>query len=160
MKRYILAILMAWILFIGVDFLFHASIFASLWKEEILIFKSPENLALLIPIGYISFLLLTILIGYLFFRIFKTKPSLKNTLEFALVFGILFSVSNLLGLYSYIKIPLKHLLLFHLIYFIEILVLTLSLHFIRFSTNLNRSIWLTVLIFFILIITGIVIQNV
>ena len=160
MKRYALAILMAWIIFIGVDFLFHASIFASLWKEEIAIFKSLENLSLLIPVGYVSFLLLTILIGYLFFRIFSTKPPIKDTLEFALIFGILFSLSNLLGLFSFIAIPLKHLLLINLIYFIEIIFVTLCLHFIAFSINLKRSIWLTVFAFFILIITGFVIQNV
>ena len=67
MKRYVLAILMAWIIFIGVDFLFHASIFESLWKEKLAIFKSLEDLTILIPVGYVSFLLLTILIGYLFF---------------------------------------------------------------------------------------------
>lgn len=159
-KRYVIAILIAWILFIGVDFLFHASILASLWKEDIAIFKSLENLSLLIPAGYISFLLLTVLIGYLFFRIFKIKPPIKEAFNFALIFGILFSLSNLLGLFSYIAIPLKYLLLFNLVYFIEIIVVTLSLYFIVFSTNLKKVIWLSTLIFFILFITGIVIQNV
>ena len=159
-NRYLTAILLAWILFIGVDFLFHASIFASLWKEDIAIFKSLENLSLLIPTGYISFLLLTVLIGYLFFRLFKIKPQIKEAIKFALIFGILFSLSNLLGLFSYLAIPLKYLLLFNLVYFIEIIVVTLSLYFIAFSTHLKKMVWLSVFIFFILLIVGIVIQNV
>ncbi|MGZ5221273.1 MAG: hypothetical protein ACXWWD_05625 [Chitinophagaceae bacterium] len=159
-KRYVLAILIAWILFIGVDFLFHASIFASLWKEDIAIFKSLESLSLLIPAGYLSFLLITILIGYLFFRIFEIKPPLKEAFKFALIFGILFSLSNLLGLFSYIAIPVKQLLLFNLVYFIEIIVVTLSLYFIVFSVSLKKVIWRSSLIFITLIIAGIVIQNV
>ena len=104
--------------------------------------------------------MLTVLIGYLFFRIFKIKPQIKEAFKFALIFGILFSLSNLLGLFSYIAIPLKHLLLFNLVYFIEIIVVTLSLYFTVFSTNLKKVIWLSTLIFFILLISGIVIQNV
>ena len=86
MKRYVLAIFLAWIIFIGMDFLFHASIFASLWKEEIAIFKSPEDLLFLIPVGYVSFLLLTILIGYLFFRILKRSIWLTIFVFFILIF--------------------------------------------------------------------------
>lgn len=160
MKRFVIAILIAWMLFIGVDFLFHASIFASLWKENIAAFKSLKNLAILIPAGYLSFLLLTVLIGYLFFRIFKIKPPIKEAFTFALIFGILFSLSNLLGLFSYVTIPLKHLILFNFVYFIEIVVVTLSFYYTLFSVSLKKVIWMSILIFFILIISGIIIQNV
>jgi hypothetical protein len=160
MKRRLVAILLAWMLFIGVDFLFHASLFATLWKEDIPAFKSLENLALLIPSGYFSFFILTTLIGYLFFKIFKEKPAIKEVVKFGLIFGFLFSLSNLLGLFSYIAIPLKQLLLFNLVYFIEIIVVTLSINFIVFSTNLKKSIWLSVLTFIGLLIIGIVIQNI
>jgi hypothetical protein len=159
-KRFVIAILVAWLLFIGVDFLFHASLFASLWKEDLPALKSLDNLALLIPAGYTSFLLLTVLIGYLFFRIFERRPPIKEVFKFALVFGALFSLSNLLGLFSYIAIPFKHLLLFNLVYFIEIIVVTLSLYTIVFSANIKKSIWRSALIFIILFISGIIIQNV
>jgi len=151
---------MAWMLFIGVDFLFHASIFASLWKEDIAIFKSTKELTILIPIGYLSFLFLSVLIGYLFFRIFKTKPAIKEVLKFGLIFGLLFSLSNLLGLFSYVVIPLKQLLLFNLVSFIEIIIVALSLYFTSFAVNLKRVIWYTILCFILLLIIGIVIQNI
>lgn len=160
MKRNIIAIVVAWLLFLGVDFLFHASLFASLWKDDVAAFKSTENLFLLIPAGYGSFLLLTILIWYLFFRIFKTKPEKNEVVKFGIIFGLLFSVSNMLGMFSYVAIPLKHLLLFHLVYFIELIVVTLSLYYIQFSTRLKKAILRSLLIFFILLITGIAIQNI
>jgi len=160
MKRQLIAILLAWIIFIGVDFLFHASLLETLWKEDIPAFKSLENLALLIPAGYFSFFLLTALIGYIFFKIFKEKPAIKEVMKFGLIFGFLFSLSNLLGLFSFIKIPLKQLLLINLVYFIEIIVVTLSIHFTVFSTHLKKSIWFSISIFIGLLIIGIVIQNI
>ncbi len=152
--------MIAWMIFIGVDFLFHASIFAPLWKEDIPAFKSLENLALLIPAGYLSFLLLTLLIGFVFFKIFNSKPLLKVVLNFAIVFGALFSLSNFLGLYSFVEMPVKHLLIFNLIYFIEVIVVTYSLYLVMFSNNLRKTIWRSVLIFFLLLFFGIAIQNI
>lgn len=154
------AVLMAWILFIGVDFLFHASIFASLWKEDIATFKSLENLALLIPVGYLSFLLLTILVAYVFFKVHIEKPTIRQVLIFSLIFGSLYSLSNLLGSYSYIAIPLKQLVLFNLVYFIEIIVVSFTLYYVRFTRRFKRTIGLTITIFFSLVIVGVVIQNI
>ena len=159
-KRYAIAFFIAWMLFIGVDFLFHASIFASLWKENIAGIKSLDNLAILIPAGYGSFLLFTVLIGYVYIRIFPVKPTLKKAFKFAIIFGALFSLSNLLGQFSYVAIPLKHLLFFNFVYFIEIVIVTLSLQFTLFTSKLKKVVWVSFLMFFILIITGVVLQNV
>ena len=159
-KRAITAILIAWLLFIGVDFIFHAAILESLWKEEIPAIKSLENLTVLIPAGYTSFLLLTALIGYVFFRIFKTKPTLKEVMKFGFIFGLLFSLSNITGLYSYITIPLKQLLIFNLVYFIEILVVAVAINHLAFSAKIKKVVWVSFLIFLGLIIFGIVIQNI
>ena len=160
MKRYVIAIIMAYIVFIGIDFLFHAGIFASIWKEDIAGFKSTKDLTNLIPIGYISFLLLTMLIGYLFFKIFKIKPPIIEAFKFGLIFGILFSLSNFLGLFSYIAIPLKQLIFVNLVSFIEIIFVTLSLYFTFFAINLKRVIWYTILCFILLLTSGILIQNI
>jgi hypothetical protein len=156
----VIAVLMAWILFIGVDFLFHASILASLWKEDIAAFKSLENLAILIPSGYLSFLLLTILVAFVFFKIYDNRPTIRQVATFSLIFGSLYSLSNLLGSYSYIAIPLKHLVLFNLVYFIEIIVVSFTLYFVMYTNKFKKTIWLSIIIFFALVIVGIVIQNV
>jgi hypothetical protein len=160
MKRKVVAVLMAWLLFIGVDFLFHASLLESFWKEDIPALKTLEDLALLIPFGYISFLLLTLLIFFVYVRIFKTKPKLKESFVFGIIFGLLFSLSNLFGLYSYISLPLNHLILFNMVYFIEIVVVVLMIHYILFSEKRKRVIWLGILYFVLLLILGIVIQNI
>ncbi len=160
MKRKIIAIIMAWLLFIGVDFLFHASILESFWKEDLAALKSLEDLALLIPAGYFSFLLLTILIFFVYDKIFKSKPKFKDSVSFGIVFGLLFSLSNLLGLYSYISLPIKNLILFNLVYFIEIVVVVITIHHALFSEKRKKVVWMGILYFLLLVVLGIVIQNI
>jgi hypothetical protein len=160
MKKLIVAIIVSWFIFIGVDFLFHASIFESLWKEDIPALKSLENLALLIPAGYFSFLLLTTLIGYIFYRLFPKKPAVKEVLVFAILFATLYSLSNLFGLYSYVEIPMKQLIAFQFVYFVEIMVVSFSLNQILFSNHQKKAILISLLIFISLLISGIIIQNI
>lgn len=159
-KRAITAILVAWLLFVGVDFLFHAGILEQLWKEEIPAIKPLDDLATLIPAGYASFLLLTALIGYVFFKIFKTKPARREVFKFGFIFGLLFSLGNLTGLFSYVAIPLKQLVIFNLVYFIEIFVVVIAIDHLAFTTRLKKAIWVSVLLFIVLVILGVVIQNV
>ena len=160
MQRAILSIILSWLIFIGIDFLFHAGILTNLWDEEIAAFKSKEELARLIPVGYLSFLLLTALIGYVFFNFFKTKPKFTSVVQFGLIFGILFALSNQLGLYSFIDMPFKQSISFNLVYFVEIFFISLSLYYLRFSVNWKRTVLYTILIFIGLVILGILIQNV
>ncbi len=159
MKRLALSIFNAWLLFVGVDFFFHAGVLSALWKEEIPAIKPESELALLIPVGYASFLLLTILIGYVFHRVFKEKPKRNAVWKFAVIFGGLFALSNLLGLYSYIEIPLKQQVAFNVVYFIEILVVTFALYCSIFTKKLRKIVLWSILIFVLLVILGVVFQN-
>ncbi len=158
-RRFWLTTLLAWLVFIGIDFLFHASILNELWKEEIDSFKPAIDLFFLIPLGYASFYLLTILVGYVFNKIYREKPSRKDVIIFSLIFGLLFSVSNFLGWYSFLSIPLKHLIFFNLVYLIEICVVVLIYYIAMFTGKYKKIVWRILLSFFILIISGIIIQN-
>ncbi len=160
MKRYIKAILLAWLVFIGVDFLFHASLLASLWEQDPELFKSPQELAYLIPIGYGSFLLLTALIGYAFFNAFRNRPTRQEIWRFGLIFGALFALSNMMGLFSYVAIPIKHLIFFNLVYFIEIVVVVHVFYFYRYSNNPKKVVGMSILSFFLMLVAGIIIQNI
>lgn len=159
MKKLGVSIIVSWIVFIGIDFFFHAGVLKTLWEMDTPALKPLETLALLIPSGYFSFLLLTILIGYVFNRFFPKKPTVKEVLIFALVFSSLFSLSNFFGLYSYVSIPIKHLITFNLVYFIEIFTVSFFLYKLQFSANRKRVIFISFLSFLLLIILGIIIQN-
>ncbi len=159
-RKRVISILLAWLVFIAIDFLFHASLFADLWEEDLPSLKPLNDLALLIPAGYLSFLLLTALIGFVFFKVFPDKPSLSSVLKFGFIFSGLFSLSNALGLYSYIDLPVKQLLVFNLVYFVEIIAVTLFLYHFSFNLTLRKAAGYTLMIFFGLLVVGIIIQNI
>lgn len=159
-RRFWSTAIIAWIVFIGIDFFFHASLLESLWQEEIDSIKPEMDLFVLIPLGYLSFLLLTLLVGYSFTKIFQTKPNRTKVLGFALIFGLLYSISNLFGVFSFVNIPLKHLIIMNVIYFIEISAVVFIFYKAAYRNKLNRVLWYSILTFFALVIIGIIIQNI
>ena len=152
--------IIAWIVFVGIDFFFHASLLEYLWQKEIESIKPALDLFLLIPLGYLSFLLLTLLVGYTFTKIYASKPNRKEIIGFTLIFGFLFSASNLLALFSYVNIPLKQIIIYNVIYFIEISVVIFIFYKSMFRKKINKLIWYSILAFFGLVIIGIIIQNI
>jgi hypothetical protein len=159
-RRFWSTAIIAWMVFIGIDFLFHASLLKSLWQEEIEAIKPAMDLFFLIPIGYLSFLLLTLLVGYSFTKIYQSKPSRKEATVFSLIFGFLFSGSNFLGLVAYVDIPMKQLLLYNLVYFIEILTVFFIFYSTVYNTKIKKMVWYSILAFIILIVLGITFQNI
>ncbi|MFC2168183.1 hypothetical protein ACFLRW_04290 [Acidobacteriota bacterium] len=159
-KRFWLSTLLAWLVFIGIDFLIHASLLENLWKKEVSAIKSLSDLAILIPGGYLSFLLLTLLIGFVFVKIFPKQETFRSALKFGVIFGFLFSLSNLMGLFSYIRLPLVHLVFTNMGYFIEIIAVVLVYNSLLYPEKIKNKIWKTAALFFILVIIGVIIQNV
>ena len=159
MKRFVLSTIIAWLLFIGVDFFFHASLLGTFWEEDIAALKPQGELFKLIPFGYAAFLLQTLLVGYVFKRFFHIKPARHELLRFALIMAVLLSVSNLLALYSYIDLPLTQLILFNLVLFLEVLVVSLVYNSLLFTLQPRKAAGYAVLIFILLIVSGILIQN-
>jgi uncharacterized membrane protein len=58
---------LAWLCVIGFDFLLHASILAPLYANPHPFLLPPERAFVLIPVGYLSFLILVILVVWLRF---------------------------------------------------------------------------------------------
>ena len=159
-RRFWSTTIIAWIVFIGIDFFFHASLLESLWQEEIEAIKPAIDLFILIPIGYLSFLLLTLLVGYSFTKIYQSKPSRKEVTVFSLIFGFLFSGSNFLAFIGFVNIPLKNVLIYNLIYFIEISAVVFIFYKTLYKTKIKKMVWYSILAFFVLIILGITLQNI
>ncbi|UCD03645.1 MAG: hypothetical protein JSW73_03835 [Candidatus Woesearchaeota archaeon] len=158
-KRFWLSTITAWLLFVGIDFLFHASILQNIWKE-ITAAKPLEELALLIPVGYTGFLLLTILIGYLFVNIYKEKLQLKEVVKFGIIFGGLYSLSSFLGSFSFINIPIFFLTLINIVNFIEIFGVVIVYNNLLYGNRFRRKTGIIISVFIILLIFGIIIQNI
>ncbi len=69
-KRRVVALtLIAWFSMLGVDFLMHAGLLADLYRHPSPFLVSPATAFALIPVGYLSFLLLAVLLVWLLLRL-------------------------------------------------------------------------------------------
>jgi hypothetical protein len=119
-KRFFLTSFLAWLVFLALDFLAHAVLLNSFWAQDLPAFRSKDDLFQLIPFGYLSFLILTFLFGWLYVRIFETNGNSKKGLAFGTFCGGLLAISIFLGWYSFLNLPPLFLFLASLVYFLEI----------------------------------------
>jgi len=159
-RRFILATLMAWLLFVMIDFLAHASLLKSFWAKEFAALKSKEELFRLIPFGYLSFFLLVFLVGWLYTRLFKSSESIKTGLSFGAVFGGLFSLSIFLSWYSFLNLPTLFLFLASFVYFLEILGVGFAYGYLLPPVSIKKRAWTLAIVILLGFILGIALQNI
>lgn len=159
-RRFFRSTFLAWLIFIGIDFLIHASLLEKLWAEDVAAIKPSLDLAVLIPVGYTSFLLLTILVGFVCIKVYPNKPSFNSFLKFGLIFGFFYALSNLLAVYSYVNIPLNHLLFINVGYLIEICFVVYVYYKTYYEEKKRKHFFLSILYFLILIFVGVIVQNI
>jgi hypothetical protein len=68
-KQLLGVILLSWLVVIGIDFLLHASILAPLYAQPDPFLLPPDRAFALIPLGYLSFLLLAVMLVWLMNRL-------------------------------------------------------------------------------------------
>ena len=97
-KRFVHVTLLTWIANIGLDFLLNAGVLARVidWKQPGLL--TPTQMFQRIPLGYLSFLLTTILMVWLIARM--EVRELRAGLIFGMKFGALTGAAGFLGLLS------------------------------------------------------------
>ncbi|MCB0657010.1 MAG: hypothetical protein KDC57_12785 [Saprospiraceae bacterium] len=159
-RQTITIIFFAWLIWIGIDFLFHASLLQSFWNASIAAFKKPNELFSLIPYGYLSFLLLTVFLYLLVSKIREKNPTPNYLIYLAVISGLLLSGSNFFAQYSYLNIPPVTLLIFNAVYFIEIVVSVYVIGRGIEQYHLKQYGWRVFLAFILMIITGLIIQNI
>ena len=91
-------VLLAWLVTIAIDFFLNAGLFAKMWLESSSAFLPPEKLTQRIPLGYIAFLLLTILLTWIMAR--TNVRGWKQGASFGFKFGLLFEAASALGTIS------------------------------------------------------------
>lgn len=101
---YVLLTLISWLSMLGFDLFLHGGLLAGLYKQPHPFLLSPERSFALIPLGYLSFLLLAVLLIWLITRL--GLKSWRQSAIFALQVGVLIWGSFSLGLMSISTIPL------------------------------------------------------
>ena len=157
-KPVVRTIFYAWLVMIGVDFLLHASILAPLYAKPGPFLLSPEKSFLLIPLGYISFFVLAILLVWLILRLNLFTG--KEGLVFGLKIGGLIWGAFTLGLLSISTAEPGLMLGWFLGQSLEMGIGGYVIG-LNFSESKPRKIGIWVTLFFIFsIIMGVLIQNI
>ena len=102
--RLIAEVLLIWVLWLGIDFLAHGAIFASLYRHESSFLLADQQLFARIPLGYTAFLMYCAMTAWLI-RVLNLHTSREATIAgFAL--GSVISIAGILALLSISKIGL------------------------------------------------------
>jgi hypothetical protein len=157
--RILLSFFLAWLVFLAIDFLAHAALLRSLWDEAHPALKPPDELFRLIPLGYLSFLLLTLLMGWLYLRIYPTQGNPRKALTFGALFGGLFAGASFFGWYSFLSLPLRFVAWVSLLYLVELTAVGWILGLLLHPHPIKKRAWLLVVFIISGFILGIVVQN-
>jgi hypothetical protein len=142
------------------DFLAHATLLRSHWEEGYSALKSQSELFRLIPSGYVSFLFLTLLVGWFYSILYKEKGSARNGLFFGAVFGSLFALSTFFGWYSVFNLPISFVFLASLVYFIEVAGVGFCYGYLMHTRTVKRRVWVLTIFVMSGFVISIVLQNV
>jgi hypothetical protein len=100
---YVKLTLLAWLSMIGLDFFLHAGVLARLYLEPSPFLVAPERAFALIPVGYLSFLVVAVLLIWLMARL--GIQGWRRGVVFGLKFGTLSGGAFILGLLSISTAP-------------------------------------------------------
>ena len=155
---YIKLTLLAWLSMIGFDFFLHAGILAPLYAKENPFLLPPEQAFTLIPIGYISFLGLAILLIWLMVKL--NVPEWRKGALFGFQLGFLAWGSLILGLYSISTASPLLLGAWFLGQTVELGVAGAVAGYGLAERKLSRLFWATLMFTILAIVAGIIWQNV
>jgi hypothetical protein len=160
MKRFVLTTFLAWLVFLMLDFMAHAVLLNSFWAQDHQALKAEDELFRLIPFGYLSFLILTIMFGWVYARLFKTNGSVKKGLALGASAGGLFALANFSGWYSFLELPPLFLLLVSFVYFVEIMGVGFVFGYLLHPTSIKKRSWIIISIIVSGFFLAIVLQNI
>ncbi len=157
-KRTFIIGLMSWLAMLGVDFFLHAGLLSRLYLTSSPFLLPPEEAFRLIPLGYLSFLLLNILLIWLMIRL-KTYGWL-NGFVFGISLGGLIWGSFTLGLASISTADTSLLIGWLLGQTFELGVGGAVIGYGLAGKSIKRLALITIIIVFILVLLTVILQSV
>jgi hypothetical protein len=158
--RFIITSILAWLLLLMLDFLAHATLLSHFWAQDYPAQKSKEELFRLIPLGYLSFLILTLLVGWIYVRFYGERGNAKKGLSFGAVFGGLFALMTFLGWYAALNLPALFILLISIVYFVEIVAVGFTYGYLIHPESIKKRVWVLISIIIFGLVLSVVLQNV
>jgi hypothetical protein len=157
--RFLLTTFLAWLVFLALDFLAHATLLQTLWAQDIPALRTPQELFQLIPFGYASFLILTVMMGTLCLLIVPRDRFPGGALKLGTAAGAAFALSNGLAWYSVFDLPGPLLFLTSLVYWVELTAVAGVYGWLLPASSLKKRAWWVVGSAVLLVALSIVLQN-
>ena len=150
----------AWLIYLAIDFLLHAVIFAHWWKATESYWLSPQELFHRIPFAYALFAIYCLVLTWLIVRIYGDRRTFGAALRFGAITGLVFGFSTILAIYSVIRIPASALLVWPGSFLIESTVACVIANWVLDAERPWRRVILIFGITILLIIVSVVLQNI
>lgn len=158
--KIIAAAVAAWFIYLAIDFLLHAVIFASWWKTTESYWLSPHELFRSIPFGYASFAIYCLALTWLFVRIYGDERTFGAAFRFGAAAGLVFGLSMILANYSVFRMPASALLVWPASFIIASPVACAAAGWVLDSERPWRRVVLVFGATVLLIIVSVVLQNI
>ncbi len=150
--------LLAWVVMIAFDFFLHGGVLARLYLEDSPFLLSAETAFMRIPLGYLSFLLLGVLLVWLMKNIGINER--RRGFLFGLQLGGLAWGALVLGLYSITTANLLLLIGWWIGQSLELAIAGYTVGTYREGVEIKKITWRVLLFFFIMIIITIIMQSI
>ncbi len=157
--KIIAAALAAWVIFLAIDFLLHAVIFANWWKATESYWLSPHELFRMIPYAYASFAIYCLVLTWLFAQIYCDKRTFSAACRFGAIAGLVFGFSIILANYSVFRMPASALLVWPASFLIESTVACTAARWVLDAERPWRRVGLVFVAAVLLLIVSVALQN-
>ncbi len=157
--RFVPASIFAWLIMVMIDFLAHAVLLKPYWDQGYAALKTQQELFKYIPFGYLGYLFLAILLGWLYMQMYKRGGRTIRGLEFGAKFGMLFSVFTFFAWYSVFSLPAGFIVFIGFAFLIQLTAAGGVYGYLLHVPNIKKRYGLLVLVFIAGVVLGIVLQN-
>ncbi len=159
-SRLIAGTIGAWLIYLAVDFLTHGVVMASYWRATAAYWRPPRELFLTIPISYAVFVAYCAALTWLLLRLYGDGLRVANGVRFGLAAGVFTSASFALGAYCIFRMPRSALVYWTASGAVESLFAGGVAAWVVLAARPWRRVSRVLLIFVVLMIVGVVLQNV
>jgi hypothetical protein len=154
-----LATVAAFLAILVVDFITHAVLLSNWWRTTATFWRTLDELFRLIPYAYLSFLLYAAGLTRLLVFLKGPRPRIAVAIKLGAAAGAFIGVTNILAVYSVLPLPRSALLVFPLSFISDLAAAGASAALVLTANRPWRRLALLALAFFLLLLLGLVLQN-
>ncbi len=149
----------AWLIFLAVDFVLHAGIFAGWWRATGSYWMPPADLFRLIPFAYVAFAIHCLVMTWLLVRIQGDDRTIISAGRFGAAAGLILGAVIALSNYSVLRLPVLSLLVWPASFMIESAFACAAASWVLDAQRPWRRVAIVFGAALVLMIIGIVLQN-